>query len=96
MYIKIDINPEGVGAFRIHFENSLPRDIIEYDLLEGLEDVIVSASYFEQEGVLSSAIEKTVEFLTANAFHLAEDIQVTYIQADEELALDTQSNEFVD
>lgn len=80
MFIKININPEGVGAFRISFEHDLPDDK-EYRLLEELEDVIVSYSKFEgDEELFNASIEKSVEFLTANAWHMAESIQESYVE----------------
>lgn len=90
MFIKIDINPEGVGAFRIHFEHSLAVEE-DYSLLDGLGDVIVTSSEFENTIFLDAAMEKTVEFLTSNAFHLSENLKDIYAEPQEIIEFDSDT-----
>lgn len=89
MYIKIELTPEGVGAFRIKIENDLLEE--DKDLSEEVDDVVVSASYFEDIGT-SGPIEKAVDFLTRHIYEIAEQISESYILADEELRLDAEEN----
>lgn len=85
-WIKITFNEEGVGAFRIHFENTLPEEYQVYFDDEKVEDIIVNVENVEPEyleAATQAGLERTIEFLTVNAYRMSEAVAISYIKQDD-------------